>query len=50
MNRWREVRPRILPVIASKAKQSIASAKRKMDCFVATLLATTRKDLYESLT
>jgi hypothetical protein len=28
-------------VIASAAKQSMAAAKRKMDCFVATLLAMT---------
>jgi hypothetical protein len=28
-------------VIASAAKQSMAAAKRKLDCFVATLLAMT---------
>ncbi len=30
-----------LSVIASAAKQSIAATERKMDCFVATLLAMT---------
>jgi hypothetical protein len=30
-----------MAVIASEAKQSIAQQKRKLDCFVATLLAMT---------
>jgi hypothetical protein len=38
MTRWHDVDR--APVIASAAKQSIASA-RKMDCFVAALLAMT---------
>jgi hypothetical protein len=45
MSRWRERRHETtLPVIASDAKQSIAVRGKRLDCFVAALLAMTEED------